>query len=1072
MAAPRTIQFAVYDPNGRKYYADTTDDNRDNFLAEAEKGGYQATEVTVVDVSQEIKDPSTGETKVKKYKADVAPDNVENFLEKAEADGYQATPPPHWKSRRNRAKEVKEFLSSVGEVMVGALPTSTPSLDPLVSKDQFDRASQTGNRMAGRLSDFAGGPTPTVSARSALQPYLGATRPDMAPAGAGIDPLQAEREAGRTPSTISQLKTLSQFATNPEAQQLFKDNLLQQYGDNKGDMLANVQAWPRDVGRSVKHSALAGSDVFSGMAQGAVELEAMIRKDFIGATDKLAESVGLLPDLEPNTLRDRTLYEKWRSKKIKSVDQAEQFAASPLFEAPQQEYAEVHQDLAAGALEAGGLPAKVAFEVSSMGTQLLYRLAAMKMITGQTYGEAQRQAGAAAKDATGYFSTEGAKQTVGHAAKVAHMNFITSGGEYRDRIQSAAITFAYMITPAFSGRMPTDALAKTVDILANFGITLGTSAPEIWARAEETSRKKTGSTDGTYKYFLAEIAPSLSTDVLYGLMTTSAKNGNDISKIAKDVGTKSVEEERVALEDFKGGEKVAEPTEVKQEPITKTLISEKTPELKQEPIKKTEIDSKLIVEPKPAPEKPVPVEKEEAGNAEVVPKAEPKPEPVAIPRSAHQIKVESDRKAAIEKEQRRVKAAEDKAALEVRAEAEAEQKVPLAKAVDLGHIIKPPKLATFVRVTTPEGGKTVLPVGDIDTLKGAGPFKSVEFGVKSGKNKSFSPLKTQDIREVSPSAPKEEPQIKPTHSEAKTKSSKQRSAPNGEPLFKLKKDLRAHYKEQGIKNVATGQIKKKGRKWYADFGGKETGKRKVSRGYSEEVRQRNPIKALIEDEGGVRPFKAGHQHEDYYGRLSIRAKAPKGGGGHPLDFYLQVAIDRNLLDKNATENDVVEWANRDDKAKIQAEKTATRSLFPDTKAEQHINYAKTQDDVEDRIATELDEGDVLRIGGKWLRVEDKTEDGVRLVDPDGKDTMLEEGDVLSTTGHFKAGEEGHDIANREYNEDRDFAQQSQQKQAKLSEKTDKEVEELFNKAEGKPSTERGLSKTHPRPSLRPTSERT
>jgi len=62
----------------------------------------------------------------------------------------------------------------------------------------------------------------------------------------------------------------------------------------------------------------------------------------------------------------------------------------------------------------------------------------------------------------------------------------------------------------------------------------------------------------------------------------------------------------------------------------------------------------------------------------------------------------------------------------------------LEEQVHLGQEVKAPKEAAYVRVTDAQGREAIVRTKDIDTLEGAGPYKSVEFGNKT--KKGFVPL--------------------------------------------------------------------------------------------------------------------------------------------------------------------------------------------------------------------------------------------------------------------------------------------------------------------------------------------
>lgn len=95
-----------------------------------------------------------------------------------------------------------------------------------------------------------------------------------------------------------------------------------------------------------------------------------------------------------------------------------------------------------------------------------------------------------------------------------------------------------------------------------------------------------------------------------------------------------------------------------------------------------------------------------------------------------------------------------------------EQKpLTVEEAADKGERIKPPKGATAVRVTDAKGRTGIIDVDDIDTLEGAGPYKSVEFGVrgKAGFVKMGEPGKVATPKAVVAELPKTEklPELMP-----------------------------------------------------------------------------------------------------------------------------------------------------------------------------------------------------------------------------------------------------------------------------------------------------------------------
>ena len=177
-------------------------------------------------------------------------------------------------------------------------------------------------------------------------------------------------------------------------------------------------------------------------------------------------------------------------------------------------------------LVAGGLPLKAVGMISNQiivtATDMLIKRGIIKGFPG---------------------GAKGASAILSRAGKFAGLTFLLTPGTNEERANRAAMIMVYMSTPVVSTLAPTDSLAVLSDILANLGITGIREAVtrEHWTNAQEQATKD-GRPEAVLQYFLVDIAPSLTTDVIYGAMTKSVSAGNDPGRVARgDFGKKLID---------------------------------------------------------------------------------------------------------------------------------------------------------------------------------------------------------------------------------------------------------------------------------------------------------------------------------------------------------------------------------------------------------------------------------------------------------------------------------------------------------------------------------------------------
>lgn len=160
-------------------------------------------------------------------------------------------------------------------------------------------------------------------------------------------------------------------------------------------------------------------------------------------------------------------------------------------------------------MEEGGIPAAAATQAADTVARLAYNLAQIQLITGAIPGRLGK-APVGPKEAVRNIRNVLSMKSVAHAGKIAGLKFAATTGDLPERSKTAALAFAYMSTPALSGRMDRDATAKLVDAVLNMGIS--TSTGQVMQAVKGSK---------SWGEAFVNLIPILGTDIGYALFTRS-----------------------------------------------------------------------------------------------------------------------------------------------------------------------------------------------------------------------------------------------------------------------------------------------------------------------------------------------------------------------------------------------------------------------------------------------------------------------------------------------------------------------------------------------------------------------
>ena len=434
------------------------------------------------------------------------------------------------------ASALADFDTKYG-TSTASVPTPTSALDSFAQMSDVETTTapaQLGDVSA--LDSFASMPEPetssaTASTTTALDSF--ASIPDAVPVASPITPEQLGVPAGKDPKAGLRPSPLPRQSVQPQ-------NNTQAVTPPTTPMTDSGAASISQPVNQVTEPVALPSDAAPlqevGMLQRAGQkLTAKAAEFGVGLADT-AKFFGPMGMSTGRHIMDMVTGEKKMLPDIQGKVQAKWESAIESFKAKldptiQAERTRFAQELAVTMKEGGTLPA-VALQVSEAVWNTAIDLIAMKYATGGMPGGVGKKAAQKAAQALPSISRAtrwltGAKATLRHAGALATYRAMVTPGDAKAKAESAAVTMAYMATPAISGGMPGAALAKFFDFTLNSGITIATGQYKDAVTQAKTMAADDGkkweslNNAGKASYIAVTATPMAVTDAYFSLLTKS-----------------------------------------------------------------------------------------------------------------------------------------------------------------------------------------------------------------------------------------------------------------------------------------------------------------------------------------------------------------------------------------------------------------------------------------------------------------------------------------------------------------------------------------------------------------------